>query len=159
MRSSGRTLALHRQAQTAAGTLLVTCRSRVICKKSRHLQRSRVICKEVASFAKKSRHGAAQSGHKPKIEAAPPPQKRREALFVFAWLRLQLSLCAPIVPLCDATFLQMTLARPEFFDFSVAGGHRKFENSGPSVTSKSKDAPFLQMTRLLQVASSLRNSS
>ena len=54
---------------------------------------------EVASFANKSRHGAAQSGHKAKIEVAPGAKKGASRLF---WGG------APIVPLRDATVLQMT---------------------------------------------------
>ena len=39
-----------------------------------------LLClEEVASLAKKSRYGAAQSVHKAKIEVAPAPQEKREA--------------------------------------------------------------------------------
>ena len=63
--------------------------------KSRHLQN-------------KSRHGAAQSGHKAKIAVAPPAPKKARSAFFLRLVRLQFSLCAPVVPLRDATFLQMT---------------------------------------------------
>ena len=56
---------------------------------------------------KKSGHGAAQSGHKARIEVAPPGPKKARSAFFLRLVRLQFSLCAPIVPLCDATFLQM----------------------------------------------------
>ena len=57
--------------------------------------RSRVICKKVAS----------QSGHKAKLEVAPPGPKKARNAFLFALgATSTLALC----PDCDATFLQMT---------------------------------------------------
>ena len=70
----------------------VTCRSRVIT----------VICKKKRVTERHNR------GTKRKLKSHPPPQKRREALFLLRLVRLQFSLRAPIVPLRDATFLQMT---------------------------------------------------
>ena len=43
-----------------------------------------------------------------KVEVAPEAKKSRDATFLGRGYRLQLSLCAPIVPLNDATFLRMT---------------------------------------------------
>ena len=68
--------------------ILLTCRSRVICKKSRVTERHNRGTKQKLKW-----HQA---------------QKRRFALFLGRGVRLQISLCAPIVPLPDATFLQMT---------------------------------------------------
>ena len=59
--------------------VLVTCRSRVICKK-------------------------VASGHKAKIEGAPPAQKKREALFFFAWCDFNFRFLRSVPRL----FLQMT---------------------------------------------------
>ena len=99
--------------------------------------RSRVICK-------KARRRAAQLGHKAKIDVAPPPEKTRKRLF-FRLVRLQFSLCAPIVPLRDATCLPMTrllqateitknnLSRPtsnRYCSISFAGG---FPSCGTAV--------------------------
>ena len=63
---------------------------------------------EVASFAKKLRHGAAQSGQKAKNEVASGAKTKALRAFFGPGVRLQSSLCAPILPLCDATFLEMT---------------------------------------------------
>ena len=81
---------------------------------------------EVASFAKQSRHGAAQSGHKAKIEVAPPAPKKGAGHLFLHLVRLQFSLCAPIVQLRDAFFLQMTRllqvtsTKPKQSDYGVA---------------------------------------
>ena len=60
--------------------------------KSRHLQKSRVT----------ERHNR---GTKRTLKPQPRPKKKRLFLRL---VRLRFSLCAPIVPLRDATFLQMT---------------------------------------------------
>ena len=112
------------------------------------------------------RHGAAQSGHKAKIEVAPGAKKGASRLFWGVGARLQFSLCAPFVLLRDATFLQMTrllqvtkiskkkLAlipnrhhSTSFVKTSALGG---FLASGTAVLTD-----FLKMTRLLQGTSTL----
>ena len=50
----------------------------------------------------------AQPGHNAKIEVAPGAKESASRLFGGGGMRRQFSLCAPIVPLRDATFLQMT---------------------------------------------------
>ena len=62
--------------------------------KSRHLQKSRVT----------ERHNR---GTKRKLKSHPRPKKGAKRFFL-RQVRLQFLLCAPIVPLRDATFLQMT---------------------------------------------------
>ena len=46
----------------------------------------------------------------------------------------------------SAKFPMRAAARPEIFQFCVAGGHAKLENFGPSVTSKSKETPKTHTT-------------
>ena len=140
--------------------------------KSRHLQ-------------KKSRHGAAQSGHKAKTEVAPGAKKGASRLFwgggcdfnfrfvprlcrsvtrlfLGQGVRLQFSLCAPIVPLRDATFLQMTrllqvtkITKKHFLCPTSNRYHstRFVKTSAPGFPSSRTAVltDFLQMTRLLQV--------
>ena len=83
--------------------------------KSRHLRKSRVT----------ERHNR---GITRKLKSHPPPQKTCEALFL-RLVRLQFSLCVPIVPLRDATFLQMTRL------LQVTGTRRALESSSEASSS------------------------
>ena len=47
-------------------------------------------------------------GAQVKVDVAPGAKKSRLAIVLGRGVRLQFSLCAPIVPRRDATFLQMT---------------------------------------------------
>ena len=100
--------------------------------KSRHLQKSRVT----------ERHNR---GTKRKLKSHQAQQKALRAFFGAGGATSNFALSLQRV------FAFTSVARPEILEFCVAGGHRKFEKFGPSVTSKSKDATVLRMTRLLQV--------
>ena len=77
------------------GVLLRLARNTSDLQKSRHLQKSRVT----------ELHNR---GTKRKLKSHQARKKGASRLFWGGGVRLQLSLCAPIVPLGDETLLQMT---------------------------------------------------